>query len=246
MANCWIGIGANLGDARGAFDVAWDALGRANSIQRLVRSGLYRTRPVGAHAGGCFSNAVMGLSSTLPPLELLDLLLEIENELGRVRELRWGPRPLDLDLLYVDQELIQLPRLIVPHPAAWYRRFVLDPLVELAPQLRHPLLNQTMSELALLLNQRPLAIGCHPETWANLASGIHELTARFPEAHLVPTDSGESIPHVVVRLFPEEPSGPVWRGVPVAELTTNPGDPLQRLIDFLSSALDQPIRSEDW
>src|SRR5262249_14782283 len=114
------------------------------------------TRSIGERAGAGFLNAAAEIDTSLPPLELLDLLQSIELALGRQRTVHWGPRTLDLDLLFYGTEVIDSPRLVVPHPAAWYRRFVLDPLVEIAPRLVHPEKQVDIHALRQRLLVRPL------------------------------------------------------------------------------------------
>jgi len=95
----------------------------------------------------------------------------IEADLGRARPFRWAPRPIDLDLLFYDSEIIDLPRLKVPHPAAWYRRFVLDPLVEIAPRFVHPEKLADIEALRQRLLGRPLVVafaGGEPEARSRL------------------------------------------------------------------------------
>lgn len=246
MSESWIGIGANLGDARAAFDAAWLDLGQHSAIQRRERSGIYHTNPVGAHAGGAFFNAVFSLTTTLPPLELLDLLQAIEAGLGRTCGLRWGPRPIDLDLLFVDQLVLSTPRLTLPHPAAWYRRFVIDPLAEVAPALSHPLLRETASQLRSRLTTRPLIVACQDSALASIAALQAVLQSRFPGVQLVRAGSNADAASICFRLHADDPAGPSWHGVPVADLTRTPGDPTQRVIDFLTSVVDQPRRVGDW
>jgi 2-amino-4-hydroxy-6-hydroxymethyldihydropteridine diphosphokinase len=116
-------------------------------------SSLYETEPVGFHDQPAFLNAVLALETELDPLSLLHSLLAIERELGRDRSqgVRNGPRTLDLDLLLVGDAVVATEELTLPHPALIQRRFVLAPLAEIAPQLRHPQSNQTMAELLALL-----------------------------------------------------------------------------------------------
>ena len=113
---------------------------------------------MGTDAGGIFTNAAACLVTDLSPLKLLDLLQQIEEEFGRVRNLHWGPRPLDLDLLFYGRQVIHMPQLKVPHPGLWYRRFVLDPLVEIAADWKHPENAHSTAELRARLDQRPLVI----------------------------------------------------------------------------------------
>ena len=246
MSESWIGIGANLGDARAAFDAAWLELGQHPAIQRRERSGIYQTNPVGAHAGGAFFNAVFSLTTTLPPVELLELLQAIETGLGRTRGVRWGPRPIDLDLLFVDQLVLSTSRLTLPHPAAWYRRFVIDPLAEVAPSLSHPLLHETVAQLHARLTTRPLIVACHDSALSSIASRQASLQTRFPDVQLVPAGSKADPASIGIQLHADDPAGPSWHGVPVADLTTTPGDPVQRVTDFLMSVVDEPRRVGDW
>jgi 2-amino-4-hydroxy-6-hydroxymethyldihydropteridine diphosphokinase len=133
----FVGLGSNLGDRK---------LNLRRALQRLeelgpVRASSFReTEPVGVTDQPKFLNAVAELATDLPPRELLERLLEIERGLGRNRatERRWGPRVIDLDLLLFGEETIDEPGLTVPHPRLADRRFVLEPLCELAPELRLP------------------------------------------------------------------------------------------------------------
>ena len=140
----YIGLGANLGDARAT------VLGAAQSLDalpgtRLVQlSPLYRTAPVDAH-GPDFVNAVAQVDSSLTAPDLLDALLALEQAAGRERPWRNAPRTLDLDLLLYGSGRIDSPRLVVPHPRMWQRRFVLQPLADLAPHLVPPGTLQAMT-----------------------------------------------------------------------------------------------------
>jgi 2-amino-4-hydroxy-6-hydroxymethyldihydropteridine diphosphokinase len=118
----------------------------------------HETAAVGDQAGSRFLNAAAELETDLAPLELLDRLQAIELELGRARETRWGPRTLDLDLVFYGSQIIESPRLVVPHPAAWYRRFVLDPLTEIAPRFVHPVKLIEVAALRDRLLARPLRV----------------------------------------------------------------------------------------
>ncbi|MBA3313896.1 MAG: 2-amino-4-hydroxy-6-hydroxymethyldihydropteridine diphosphokinase, partial [Planctomycetaceae bacterium] len=110
-------------------------------------SRIYSTPPMGSAAGGPFSNAAASIETSLDPIALLDRLLSVEDAMGRSRDVRWGPRSLDLDLIFYGSQIIDSPRLRVPHPGCWYRRFVLDPLDEVAPHAIHPETGQTVREL---------------------------------------------------------------------------------------------------
>jgi 2-amino-4-hydroxy-6-hydroxymethyldihydropteridine diphosphokinase len=134
LATAYIGLGSNLGDRGENLRRALERLGAARV------STIRETDPVGVTEQPRFLNAVAELETGLPPRALLDRLLEIERDLGRDRESeeRWGPRTIDLDLLLYDDEVIDEPGLTVPHPRLAERRFVLEPLHELAPDLVLP------------------------------------------------------------------------------------------------------------
>jgi 2-amino-4-hydroxy-6-hydroxymethyldihydropteridine diphosphokinase len=130
-----LGLGGNVGDVREAFRVAARRLGAAPGVRVVAASSIYRTAAVGPVTQDDFLNAVLVVETTISARALLTLLLEVEREAGRDRTLgpRWGPRPLDLDLLLFGDEIIQEPDLVVPHPRLSERRFVLEPLAEVLP-----------------------------------------------------------------------------------------------------------------
>jgi 2-amino-4-hydroxy-6-hydroxymethyldihydropteridine diphosphokinase len=117
---------------------AVDLLGEADGVEVVAVSQLHETEPVGVVDQPPFLNGAVAIETTLGPRELLDLLLEIERSLGRVRVERWGPRTVDLDLLVYGSETVDEPGLRVPHPRLHERRFALEPLAELAPELVVP------------------------------------------------------------------------------------------------------------
>ncbi|MEY4750016.1 MAG: 2-amino-4-hydroxy-6-hydroxymethyldihydropteridi ne pyrophosphokinae [Pseudomonadota bacterium] len=130
----WIGLGANLGDARATLEAACTALAAVSQSRWVGRSSWYESAPVDA-TGPTFLNAVAVLDSGLEPLVLLDALQAIELSHGRERPYRNAPRTLDLDLLLYGAATLDAPRLQLPHPRLHQRAFVLAPLVELEPAL---------------------------------------------------------------------------------------------------------------
>jgi len=146
----YIGIGGNLGDVRETFSGALTVLGAADGISVSGVSPLYATPAVGGPEDQpIYLNAVIEIETRLSARELLHRLLEIEAEFARVREVRWGPRTLDLDLLLYgpDRRIEDPPELLVPHPRLGERAFVLEPLAALAPSLIVPGTESTVEEL---------------------------------------------------------------------------------------------------
>lgn len=135
MHLAYIGLGANLGDARAALEAAMQALAALPDTRLRRRSSLYRSAPIES-SGPDYLNAVAELDTELAPLELLHALQSVERDHGRERPYRNAPRTLDLDLLLYDDLRLDMPELTLPHPRAHQRAFVLLPLAELAPQLQ--------------------------------------------------------------------------------------------------------------
>lgn len=133
----FVGLGANLGDARSTVLQAFGQLAGIERTELVGRSALYRTAPVDA-AGPDFINAVAELRTGLAPLALLQALQALESRHGRERPYRHAPRTLDLDLLLYGQHVHACAELTLPHPRLQLRAFVLKPLLELAPDIQHP------------------------------------------------------------------------------------------------------------
>jgi 2-amino-4-hydroxy-6-hydroxymethyldihydropteridine diphosphokinase len=139
MATCHIGLGSNLGNRRANLVAAVELIGRlpGTTIRRV--SSFVETAPVGGPAEQQpFLNAAAEIESVLTPRVMLERLREIEQKLGRARSERWGPRPIDLDILMWGELRVDDPDLVIPHPRMHFRRFVMEPLVEIAPNARHP------------------------------------------------------------------------------------------------------------
>ena len=147
MKTAYIGIGSNLGDKLENCKRAVELMGQIPDSYVTAQANYYQTEPVGVTDQDWYLNTVVSLSTALSPHSLLEKLLEIELLLGRVRKQKWEARIIDLDILLFDLEIIKSENLNVPHPLMHQRRFVLRPMIDLSPELKHPLLNKTMAEL---------------------------------------------------------------------------------------------------
>jgi len=148
MARVFIGIGSNEGDRLANISQAVQRLGSIPGIRVIQMATIYETQPVGGPPQPEFLNTVVELDTALSPHELLRLVKTLEQQLGRLAAAqRWGPRRIDLDILVYDDQVIQEPQLVIPHAQLHTRRFVLEPLAQLAPELIHPVLGQTIAEL---------------------------------------------------------------------------------------------------
>lgn len=152
MAEAFISIGSNLDDKRDNCSRALDALAVQNEITLLIASSLYDTEPYGNIEQDWFVNSVAKVETELNPFDLLQLLKTIESEFGRARNIKGGPRTLDLDMLFYDNLVLSQDRLTIPHPLSHERAFVLIPLVEIAPHFIHPVLKVSAMELLNDLN----------------------------------------------------------------------------------------------
>lgn len=139
MVTAYLGLGSNLEDPRRQVMQAIATLKSLAGCQCLAVSSLYRSKPMGPQDQPDYINAVMAMETELAALGLLAALQAIEQQQGRVRgDEQWGPRTLDLDLLLYSEQIIDLPRLKIPHPGLHERSFVLYPLYEIAPALQIP------------------------------------------------------------------------------------------------------------
>ncbi|MCM8784178.1 MAG: 2-amino-4-hydroxy-6-hydroxymethyldihydropteridine diphosphokinase [Candidatus Omnitrophica bacterium] len=146
MKVCYIGVGSNQGNRLRNINKAIVFLKQDKKIRFLRRSRIYETEPLGPPQRK-FLNGIWKIKTEYSPFELLERLKEIESLLGRKSSVRWGPRPIDLDILFYNRLILNNRRLIIPHPEVAKRIFVLKPLSEISPFLRHPVMKRTIKTL---------------------------------------------------------------------------------------------------
>lgn len=147
MSTAYISIGSNLGNRLKYIREAIRRIEQSKEIKISKVSSVYETQPAEYRDQPWFLNMVLGLEASLEPLNLLELLLEIEGQMGRRRTRRYGPRNIDLDLLLYDDLVLNSDKLTLPHPRMHERGFVLVPLAEISPQVVHPLLKKNVEKL---------------------------------------------------------------------------------------------------
>jgi 2-amino-4-hydroxy-6-hydroxymethyldihydropteridine diphosphokinase len=149
----YLSLGSNLGDRAANIESALVRLGEER-VRIVKRSSFYETEPVEFLAQGWFLNIAVEAETELTAPQLLQVILQIERELGRKRIVKSGPRTIDIDILLFDADILSAAELEIPHPRMTERRFVLVPMAEIVPTLRHPGLGLTMSELLAATKDR--------------------------------------------------------------------------------------------
>ena len=155
MTTVYLGLGSNLGERRGHLAAAVERL-RAAGFGVTSESSIYETEPRDEPNQPWFLNQVIEAETDLSPRQLLARVKQIEREMGRRRTVPKGPRPIDIDILLFEDAIVQAPDLEIPHPRMGERRFVLEPLAELAPGLRHPVTRQTVREMLAPVANQPV------------------------------------------------------------------------------------------
>lgn len=157
MKTTYLSLGSNLGDREALLREAVVRLETAD-VHVLRCSPVYETEPQDVKDQGWFLNAVVEAESELFPLQLLERTQKIEGDLGRRRLKPGGPRTIDIDILLHGRAVVHTPRLVIPHPRLASRRFVLEPLAQLAPGLRHPVSGRTVSEMLAEVKDQAVSI----------------------------------------------------------------------------------------
>ncbi len=242
MPTCYIALGGNTGDVAAGFRQCLEELNSEAAVQVQQVSSFYGTPAVGELSGGEFLNAAARLKTILSPLELLDLLQQVELQHGRTHDVRWGPRTLDLDILLYDDRVYEDSRLTVPHPACWYRRFVLDPLAEIAAHVQHPVKGITVGELRKRLLRHPLAIavcgGSKTGRAEVLAALNEECTDIIFTEWIGPPALARNDPAIIAWLGDGD-DGMSWDQLPVVprlDVTRLQGTPADALVAVAQSA----------
>lgn len=150
----YLSIGSNLGDRVGFLQYGLKRLSENPQLRGVKVSSFFETEPYGYADQGMFVNAAVVLQTLYTPYELLGFLQKVEEETGRKREIHWGPRTLDLDILFYDDAVMEQSDLLVPHPDMENRMFVLEPLAELCPGKVHPVLGKTVLTMKRELESR--------------------------------------------------------------------------------------------
>jgi 2-amino-4-hydroxy-6-hydroxymethyldihydropteridine diphosphokinase len=143
----YIGIGSNVGDKVRQCEQAISEILKIDRHKLLTKSSLFKTKPIGYTLQDWFVNGVIKIETEMEPLELLRTLKRVELQLGRTPTFQWGPRAIDLDILFFDDEEVRTEELQIPHPRLYERQFVLIPLAEIDRHLVHPTLKKTVGKL---------------------------------------------------------------------------------------------------
>ncbi len=155
-------LGTNMGDRVRHLQDAIDSLPPAVTVVQL--SSIYETKPVGYTEQKEFLNQVLKAESGLPPFELLNHVKIIETKMGRTPTFRFGPRPIDLDILFYDDLVLETPKLTIPHPRLPDRAFALVPMVEIAPDWVHPVMQKTVREMLESISQEDVRLFDKPKS----------------------------------------------------------------------------------
>lgn len=170
-SRCAIGLGGNLGDPIETLMQAIESVAAHSNCQLIAVSALYRSAAIGPAGQPDYANAALIIDTTLEPHALLDLLQSLEQKAGRVRDVRWGARTLDLDILLIDDLVIQDERLSVPHSELWNRAFVLRPLRDLQKETTWPTQINIVSALEdPMIRSQDISLWLDPRWQAGLAA----------------------------------------------------------------------------
>lgn len=245
-----VAFGANQGDTAATFDAVVEALRTADGIRVTAVSRLHRTTPVGGPAGQAdYANAVLRIETTLEPQALLHLLQQWEDRLGRIRQQRWGPRQVDLDLLLYGNHVQATRSLIVPHPRMAFRQFVLIPACEVGSELIDPQTGWTLDRLRDHMLRAANYVAIVGVDWQVKQTLIAELAKRFPMRRLeCPVSdwrqwTAEWEQTLLPLIAPLESSSPVFQHLAACEWVASDYS-IRELISWAKVFVDQPRQSQ--
>ena len=237
----YIALGGNLGDVADSMESALARLHETEGVSVTSVSHVYETQPVGPVTDRVFLNAAAQLETVLSPLDLLAVLKATEQDMGRMSGDRWDERVIDLDLLLYNETRLKRPELMIPHPHLWYRRFVLDPLADIATDFIHPVLKEPIGRLLERLQTRPIVI-CAMD--ADVVESISRQGTSESEVLLVDTQinpdlyiTRSSEPNIDIN----ERFRVTHRGREI-DLALLPGTLDEQIEGVLTSLLDEPVR----
>ena len=196
MARCLLGLGSNLGDREATLKAALAAIDALPDVQLRKTSEWLRSQPVGGPAGqGEFLNGAALIDTTIAPLILLKELQQIEDRLGRKPGERWAPRPIDIDILLYDREVMEQEMITLPHPRLTFRRFVLKPAVEVAPKMIHPVIGWPIERLLLHLDGASDLVAIVSPTETRRRALVEMLMTRFAAKPAAQPEVGTASSH---------------------------------------------------
>jgi 2-amino-4-hydroxy-6-hydroxymethyldihydropteridine diphosphokinase len=223
MASCLIALGSNLGNSRSLIKQASQAIEQFPGVQQVAASSILETAAVGGPAGqSAFQNSALLVDTTLSARQVLRKIRALENQLGRQRDVHWGPRTIDLDLLLYDNLVIRTTDLELPHPRMTFRNFVLEPACQVASSLRHPVNGATLGQLHqhLCTASNYLAITGPGSTL------LAERLAGHPGCQLAGGRPGhdDHFPDNLQKTLLQDPAGWVFSDGWIDQLLLSPGD----------------------
>lgn len=238
MTRHWyLAMGGNLGDVAETLHAAELQLAAHPQIKLIASSRRFQTAPVGANAGTPFLNSAVEITTDLEPLALLDYTQGIENGFGRVRTLHWGPRTLDIDLLFAAPAVVQTtPRLTLPHPHLWYRRFVLEPLNDIAGDaiiLPH---GHPVNDFVALWRTDWRVGVFSPSVSASQDAIVRAVAERFPQRRIETWTPGQPRPELLAVIGEATGIKPLY-----LSLSDDVPAATQALIDAITAAEDTPM-----
>lgn len=196
MARCLLGLGSNLGDREATLNAALAAIDALPDVQLRKASKWLRAQPIGGPSGqGEFLNGAALVDTTIEPLFLLKELQQIEERLGRRPAERWAARPIDIDILLYDREVMEMEMITLPHPRLTFRRFVLQPAAQVAPKMMHPVIGWPVERLLLHLDCASDVVAIVSPSDTRRRAVAESLAAQFAAQPIAQPELGAAAQH---------------------------------------------------